>query len=130
MAGPYPPFYVRVDMDDARKGLGQLLDGVKAVTSKPRQIGSDLPYAFGIETGRHRGGRLARRAGGAWMMQRGLAYLKAYYVDQVGPAIRKGAGPVKSAEAVLLRRTVETIRRGTPKRSGALAQSIHSVDRG
>ena len=46
-------------------GLKTLKDAAATAGGARLSVTSDLPYAYGIETGRHRGGTLARRAGGA-----------------------------------------------------------------
>jgi hypothetical protein len=54
-------------------------------------------YVFGIETGRKRGGGLARRVGGAHMLQGGLDATRQGYIDGVGADIlgfiRKNTAP-------------------------------------
>lgn len=51
-------------IDEANTALTRIDGGAVAASRLTVRIGSGLVYAFGIETGRHRGGRLARRAGG------------------------------------------------------------------
>ncbi len=53
-------------MEDAQKQLERIERGTKAMGNYRAVVGSRLPYAWGIEYGRHRkSGKLARRAGGA-----------------------------------------------------------------
>ena len=53
-------------MEDAEKQMKRIERGTKAMGNYVGEVGSKLPYAYGIEFGRHRkSGKLARRAGGA-----------------------------------------------------------------
>lgn len=54
-------------MDDVEKQLERIERGAKAMDNYRAVVGSTLPYAWGIEFGRHRvSGKLARRAGGTY----------------------------------------------------------------
>jgi hypothetical protein len=87
---------------------------------------SEVPYAYGIETGRHRGGRLARRAGGAYMMKRGAEEALRGFVDELKQEIRIGSrAGVDQTFLRLGRRGISTIRTRTPVLTGRLAGSIH-----
>jgi hypothetical protein len=58
--------YVRITGADGAIGyLAQLRDSCGRFVRLLPQVGSSLPYAYGIEEGHTRGGRLARKAGGA-----------------------------------------------------------------
>ncbi len=50
-------------------------------------IGSPLPYAYGIETGYHRGGRLARRAGGAFYLQKGMQAMQTIFQQRAASSL-------------------------------------------
>lgn len=53
-------------MDDALKQMERIKRGTEAMGRYTGEVGSKLPYAYGIEYGRHRkSGKLARRVGGA-----------------------------------------------------------------
>lgn len=53
-------------MDDAEKQMKRIERGTRTMGRYVGEVGSRLPYAYGIEFGRHRvSGKLARRAGGA-----------------------------------------------------------------
>lgn len=88
---------------------------------------SPLVYAFGIETGYHRRGGLARAAGGAFMMREGLADVK----DRIGPLISAsfegGPSAVPLAEANIGRMVVAAVQRRTPVVSGRLRDSFRVV---
>lgn len=60
-------------MDDAQKQMQRIERGTKAMARYEGQVYSKLPYAYGAEYGRHRkSGKLARRAGGSFYMQRAI----------------------------------------------------------
>ena len=98
------------------------------------EVVSDEPYFWPIETGRYRtgprAGRVARKAGGAWMARR--AY------DQIGPTVpgqlvaamqremHGEHGAVVRAEDASGRKLAETTSRYTPRRSGRLAGSTYA----
>ncbi len=54
-------------LDDVDKQMARIERGTKALGNYRGEVGSRLPYAYGIEYGRHRkSGKLARRAGGTF----------------------------------------------------------------
>lgn len=56
-------------MDDAQKQIKRIERGAAAMGRYRAVVGSKLPYAWGIEYGRHNAsGKLARRAGGAFYL--------------------------------------------------------------
>jgi len=117
-------------------GLVEALRAVDAVGEAGKQVNgpiatfaSLLPYAYGIETGRHRGGRLARRAGGAYMFRRGIDEVKAQAPAILGPAILKGPASVGQAKRKLRDLGIERIRSYTPVRSGRLRTSVQVLER-
>lgn len=60
-------------LDDADKQMARIERGLKALQNYTGIVGSKLPYAYGIEFGRHRvSGKLARRAGGAFYIRRAI----------------------------------------------------------
>ena len=98
-------------------------------------VGSNLVYAFGIETGRHRSGRLARRAGGVFMLRNALARLGSQKQRLVA-AIPQGASATESALAgMALFVEGEAKKAITPfpyspatrRRTGHLRRSIHTL---
>jgi len=85
-------------------------------------IGTPLVYGFGIETGRHRGGRLARAAGGAMMLQQGLAAARA----SAGAVLRAAGAEAPDRRTLLLLayRVLDLAKRLTPVRTGTLRRSL------
>jgi len=60
-------------LDDAEKQIMRIERGLKALQNYTGVIYSRLPYAWGIEFGRHRvSGKLARRAGGSFYIRRAI----------------------------------------------------------
>lgn len=60
-------------MDDAQAQVKRIERGSKALGDHTGLLYSHLPYAYGIETGRHRkSGKLARKAGGAHYIRRAI----------------------------------------------------------
>ncbi len=58
------------------------------------QVGSSMPYAYGIETGRHRvSGRVARSAGGAYYLQRAVNAVLADADSDVSQGLEKVGAP-------------------------------------
>src|SRR5215210_5698836 len=126
----YPGTHIRVDSDNALLYLSQLRDTARRWGRSRTTVGSDLPYAFGIETGRTRRGRLARRAGGAYMLRRGLDDAKPRIKPLIVAAFERGTSQdVGLAEANIGRMIVASIRKYTPVVSGRLRDSFRPQTR-
>lgn len=62
-----------VGLDDAEKQVRRIERGAKRMGEYEGTVGSKLPYAWGIEYGKHKvSGKLARRAGGAQYITRAI----------------------------------------------------------
>ncbi len=60
-------------LDDAKKQMTRIERGLASLKNYTGTVFSRLPYAYGIETGRHRkSGKLARRAGGVFYIRRAI----------------------------------------------------------
>jgi hypothetical protein len=60
-------------LDDAEKQMARIERGLEALHTYVGEVYSKLPYAYGIEFGRHRvSGKLARRAGGSFYIRRAI----------------------------------------------------------
>lgn len=57
-------------IDQAQRYMRDLSQASKNANRALVRVGSPLQYAYGIETGRRRSGRLARRAGGVFYLTR------------------------------------------------------------
>ena len=112
---------VNIDADEAVGALNKLKDAVRSV--KSTRLGSDLPYAYGIEYGRHRGGRLARRAGGAYYLHAGAEQITGE-APKLARALGKGPAATKAEYQEILERGLDVARRRTPVRTGRLSRSL------
>jgi len=108
----------------AQAYLGTLRDGAATAGGARLFVFSNLPYAAGIETGRRRNGRVARRAGGAWMFRRGSQEALRGFDQELAQALPKGRTGVTQAYLSRGRRVVDAVRRLTPVRSGRLRGSV------
>lgn len=60
-------------LDDAEKQMARIERGLKALQNYTGVVYSKLPYAYGIEFGRHqKSGKLARKAGGSFYIRRAI----------------------------------------------------------
>lgn len=123
-------FKVTLDSTEAERAIAEMEAAVRAVDALRLDIGSTLPYAFGIETGRRRDGRLARRAGGARMVERGIAQAGPTLEAWVAEGIPYGPQGVNNA----VRRwgrlvALPAVRSFTPVVSGALRRSMTAIPR-
>jgi hypothetical protein len=108
----------------AQRRLEAMREGAKKLGSTRILVGSNLKYAFGIEYGRHRGGRLARRAGGAGMLQKGLAAIEGSLPRDIAAALEAG-GSVYDAVFRNALRVVDVTMANTPVKTGTLRRSFH-----
>lgn len=122
----YPLVAIRVDSDDALKYLMRVDQTAERWGRSRTTVGSPLVYAFGIETGRHRRGGLARRAGGAFMLREGLADVEEHMMDLIVESFARGPSAVPLAEANIGRMVVAAVRRHTPVVSGKLRDSFRA----
>ena len=121
--------HVELDSEAAEAALRDMEAGCRAVGALTLDAGSDLPYAFGIETGRHRGGRLARRAGGAHMIQQGVEQMGPTLESWVAEGIAYGPQGVNNAVRRIRYPMRAAIQALTPVVTGALRASITVVPR-
>jgi hypothetical protein len=90
-------------------------------------VGSPLQYAYGIETGRHRSGSLARRAGGAHFLARALEATR----GEIRALIRRG-GALEDGRRLLLALGFKVEARAkalVPVVTGTLRRSIVTRER-
>lgn len=123
----YPTIAVRVDSDKALQYLMTVRRTAERWGRSRTVVFSPLVYAYGIETGYHRRGGLARRAGGAFMMREGLKDVEEHMGDLIFESFARGPSAVPLAEANIGRMTVAAVRRHTPVRSGNLRDSFRST---
>jgi len=95
-------------MDDAKKQMDRIERGTKTMGRYVGEVGSKLPYAYGIEYGRHRkSGKLARRAGGAQYITRAVDTV----VNGMDADISEGLNKVTAPGAWVIRRLALWARR-------------------
>lgn len=99
--------------------------GLERLRGQTAYVYSRLPYAWGIEHGRHRkSGKLARRAGGSFYLRRAVATVQA----SARADISEGLARVQAPGPWILRRLARWVRRlarqNAPRRRGRLRRSI------
>ena len=100
----------------------------KAVQGPLVTLGSRLPYARFIETGRSSKPQV-RRAGPARMFERGAADVVRAALGILGSAIVRGSGAVGAAKRRLRDLGIERVRAYTPVRRGRLRDSVSELNR-
>jgi hypothetical protein len=111
-------------LSGVRAFFADLADATATAGAARLSWSSDLPYAFGIETGRTPRGRLARAVGGAFMFRDGGAAALRDLSDDLAGALPRGGQAVVQAYLAVGRRGVTEIRRRTPVRTGRLRASV------
>lgn len=83
-----------VGLDDAEKQMQRIERGTRALGRYEGEVGSRLPYAWGVEYGRHRvSGKLARRAGGAMYLNNAVATVLNGADSDLSVGLRKVTAP-------------------------------------
>lgn len=98
-------------------------EGCRAAGSSNISVGSNLPYPYGIEFGHRRSGRLARRAGGAFMFRGGLEQIGGQADDWLAQGIEHGRAGVRDAQHKIGQAWVAAAIPLTPVVSGRLRAS-------
>jgi hypothetical protein len=97
-----------IGMADAQKQMARIERGCRALANHEGWIYSNLPYAHGIETGRHqRSGKLARAAGGSFYMRRAVDTV----VSGMDGDITQGMTKVTAPGVWIIRRLARWARR-------------------
>src|SRR5690349_14326888 len=79
---------------DARTTLNRVRQGAESMRGTSAVVGSRLPYAWGIERGKHRqSGRLARRRGGAFYLERAVQRVVSDGSADIGEGLKKVTKP-------------------------------------
>lgn len=116
--------------EDGAQALRQLRDACGRFNGPLLRVGSALPYAYGIETGRTRGGRLARRAGPANFLRGAIGRVEPRLRAVVSDALLDGGDAAERAIAQAGEALVEEAQRLVPVRSGRLRRSIRAIRTG
>lgn len=117
-------------LDAGVQALKQVRDAAGRFQTPMLRVGSDLIYAWGIETGRTRGGRVARKAGPAHYLQGALQRVEPQLRAKYARALEEGPAAVDRATEQAGRDLVAAARSIVPVRSGRLKGSIRSVPGG
>jgi len=79
-----------VGLKEAQRYLHKLENTAESADGKSVVVGSSVAYSYGIETGRHRSGRRARRAGGVFYLSRALAQVEPKIPQRISQALKAG----------------------------------------
>lgn len=81
-------------MDDAQRQMARIERGAAALRNYVGVVYSKMPYAYGIEHGRHqKSGKLARKAGGAFYMRRAVDTVLAGADADLSEGLKKVTAP-------------------------------------
>ena len=117
--------FVRINgIERAIRTFDQYGDSLRYVQNTRLSLRSRVPYAFGIETGYHRSGRLARRAGGAWYFRTAAQVVGPLVEREVVMAWPQGPQRVRQAWDGLIRKAANVAATVVPVVSGRLRGSI------
>jgi hypothetical protein len=115
-----------VGLELVSAALERLGQGGQVLRSYRVRVGSSLAYAFGQETGRHRGGQLARRDGGAHFLEQALDAVRSQVGSVLRAALPKGPPAVRRALLSLGYLVQGKAQPLTPVESGQLRASLHT----
>lgn len=120
--------YVRITgADKVGEYLRKVREGAETAGGETILVGSNLVYAFGAETGRHRGGSLARRSGGTSFLQGAYNAVKPDIPGALAAAL-PGGGPATLRAMIRLGSSVRREERAlAPVLRGKLRRSIRMV---
>lgn len=114
----------------ARRYLEELKDQAHSANDATVRVGATAPYAYGIETGHRRSGRLARAAGGVFFLSRAYEHVKPKIPKFITKAIDQREGALEG-----LKRAGFEVERRAKELLGAMAYSprtryrTHSLQR-
>lgn len=122
-----PQTYIRIQgANEVRQRLVALSAGCAAVGNARILIQSRVPYAFGIETGFFRNGRLARRAGGARMLERAYKEVLPGMTRSLFKALDTSPQDTIAALNDIVEQIIERASEYSPKVSGDLSESFYA----
>ena len=110
--------------EDAQGALVRYTRGCAAVGQLRLKLQTGVQYAWGIETGYHRTGRLARRAGGAFYMRDSWRDTEPEVTRELARAIPQGDAGVLAVQHMLGPRWLMRAKARTPVKTGTLQGSI------
>ena len=111
-------------VEEAVALLNQLNAGAKEAGADSITVATSIVYAFGMEFGRYRSGRLARRAGGSFALTGSFQEVAPGLVAALAQAVPQGAAAVRQAltKAATDIQGLAAVR--SPRVSGTLAASF------
>lgn len=118
-----------IGMEGTLKQIHTLQEGAQAHGDVRLVFGATLVYAFGQETGHHKGGRLARKDGGAWFIRDGYRQVAPSIPGRLASAVPRGEAAVKRIYKGIGDDLVGAGRARVPVRSGDLSRDIRSAFR-
>ena len=116
-------------VEEAQSFMAKLMSGGEAATGTIG-VGTTTVYAYGIEEGVTRGGKLARRAGGAHYLRRALETTAPKWPEALAKALPKGEQAVNAAQKALAEQMTANAKEYVPVKTGALQRSLHAIYRG
>jgi len=84
-------------LEEAKQRLAELAAAAKTAQQMVAKVGSPLKYAYGIEFGRHRSGKLARRAGASNALTDAFKQAQPHIRSMLPNAVKKGPQATASA---------------------------------
>lgn len=114
---------------EAQGYLERATRGCASIGALRLKLQTTKPYAWGIETGYRRDGRLARSAGGAYMLRDSWRQIAPEVGRGLANAIPASESGVAVTEARFGARWLSLARSMTPVKTGALRASINLTNR-
>lgn len=109
--------------DYVRSELARLQVNIAGLDGASAQVGSDLPYSYGIVTGWKRNGQLARRAGGSFSLHQALDIVRPFIGPALMVSILLGKGRVVATLTALATQIRQETQQREVVKSGALRAS-------
>lgn len=112
------------------QAIRQVRDAAGRYSGPLFRVGSPLSYAWGIETGRRKSGRVARRAGPAHYLSGAMARVEPRLREPLAAALWHGPDATDAALRHAGDALVDEAQRLVPVRSGRLRRSIRAIRTG
>lgn len=116
-------------IQEAQRLLGDMGGAIRLLAGVRVRAMSRLPYAYGIRTGHHRGGTLARRAGGTRAVDHARDQVVPGLVPKVAAALLRGGSAAADVIYAGAQEIVDITSQTEAIKSGDLRRSYH-VERG
>jgi hypothetical protein len=113
-------------IQEAITELKRLRDGIERIGKARVRVGSNLKYAYGIEFGKHKGGSIARAAGGVFMLTNAIKAIQEPLKRELIQALRNGQNPID----ILIKyafKAQNLAMANTPVKTGSLRRSLHTI---